>query len=200
MIVIERTEEKIIPEKKFFDPRNNEFVTIPGTTLEPIKLKLEHSLISIRYWEAENGRPFCELQEMTPDELLSYIKCMTINPQKDDSIYEQLTGEELQRIVNYITKINSAWRIVPDKKPKGRKRKDEGPGTVEAIYYAMAQLGIPFIPCEQWHLGSLMALIDYFSKKSEGISPKEKPKNMRELRETWYKINEANRKKYHSRG
>ena len=203
MIVIERTETRTIPEQKFFDPKTNEFVTIPGVTLEPIKLKLEHSLISIRHWEAENGKPFCELREMTPAELLSYIRCMTINPQKDDSVYAQLTGEELQRIVNYITKINSAWEIRPDtRKEKKGKRRDDRPNTAESIYYAMAQLGIPFVPCEQWHLGSLMALIDYFAKKSEGGSGgvKDKPKNMRELRESWYRINEANRKKYHSRG
>jgi hypothetical protein len=44
-----------------------------------------------------------------------------------------------------------------------------------------------------------MALIDYCAKNGMG-GPKAQPKNMRELRESWYKINEANRKKYHSRG
>jgi len=200
VIVIERTEEVTIPEKKYFNPENNEFIVIPEMTLKPILLKLEHSLISIRNWEAENGKPFCELQEMTPEELMSYIRCMTVNHQKDESVYDSLTGEEIQRIVLYITRINSAWKIKPDKDKKGKKPKDGKPHTVESIYYAMAQLGIPFVPCEQWHLGSLMALIDYFAQMSEGVSQKEKPKNMRELRESWHRINEANKKKYHSRG
>lgn len=196
MIVIEHPERQI-PERRIFDSSNNEFIVIPAVTLKPMKLQLEHSLISIRNWEAEHMKAFSDMTELSQEELLSYIHCMTINTQKDESVYEQLTTEDILKIVQYITRINSAWEI---RKPKKNGRaKNNRPNTVEAIYYAMIQFGIPFDPCEKWHLGSLMALIDYCSRNGAG-APKEKPMNMRELRESWYRINEANKKKYHSRG
>ena len=189
--------ERTIPERKIFDSANNEFITIPAVTLKPMKLQLEHSLISIRNWEAEHMKAFSDMEELSPEELLGYIRCMTVNTQKDDSVYNYLTTEDILKIVEYITRINSAWEI---RKPKKNgKQKSNRPNTVEAIYYAMIQFGIPFDPCEKWHLGSLMALIDYCSRNG-AAAPKEKPMNMRELRESWYRINEANKKKYHSRG
>lgn len=196
MITIEYP-ERHFEERRIFNSATNEFLIFPEVTLKPMKLQLEHSLISIRYWEAEFHKAFTELTEMTPEELLGYIKCMTINTQKDESVYDQLTSEDIERIILYITKINSAWQIEPSKNSKGRKSRRQN--TVESIYFAMIQYGIPFDPCEKWHLGSLIALIDYCAKNS-GMAQKEKPKNMRELRESWYRINEANKKKYNSRG
>ena len=194
MITIEYPERKI-EEKRYFDQRTNEFVVFPAVTIPPIRLQLEHSLMSIRKWEAEQQKAFSGMDEMNQAELIDYIRCMTINTQKDDNVYNYLTPSDLDRIVKYITKHNSAWEIRPQKETgKGRKKK---PPTVESIYYAMTQLGIPY-ECEKWHLSSLMALIDYCSSKGNGTPAT--PKSMRDLRESWYKINEANRKKYHSRG
>lgn len=189
--------ERHIPERRFFNSATNEFVTIPEMTIKPVRLQLEHSLISIRNWEAEHERPFADIEQMTGEELIGYIKCMTINSQKDDDVYDRLTTDDITRVVKYISRINSAWEIKRIKKPGVSRKKRLN--TVEGIYFAMIQYGIPFEPCEKWHLGSLMALIDYCSRNgSPGV--KEKPTNMRELRESWYRINEANKKKYHSRG
>lgn len=195
MITIEYP-ERHIPEKRMFNSKTNEFIVIPEMTIKPFKLQLEHSLISIRTWEAEYQRPFSDLEEMTGEDLIGYIRCMTVNTQKDDSVYERLTVDDITKVIKYITRINSAWQIKPD---KNRKRRRGRLNTVEGIYYAMIQYGIPFEPCEKWHIGSLMALIDYCAKNG-AVGQKEKPKNMRELRESWYRINEANRKKYNSRG
>ncbi len=190
--------ERTIPERKLFDSANNEFITIPAVTLRAMRLQLEHSLISIRNWEAEHMKAFSDMEELSPEELLSYIRCMTVNTQKDDSVYDQLTTEDILKIVEYITKINSAWEI---RKPKRQgKTRSSRPNTVESIYYAMIQFGIPFDPCEKWHLGSLMALIAYCARNGAAGAPKDKPMNMRELRESWFRINEANKKKYHSKG
>lgn len=191
--------ERHLPERRFFNPETDEFITIPEITLKPMRLQLEHSLISIRTWESEHERPFTDLEEISGEELIGYIKCMTVNTQKDESVYDQLTADDANRVLQYITRVNSAWKIRKRKNPKGRK--ENRLNTVEGIYYAMIQYGIPFEPCEKWHLGSLMALIDYCMENgSGGGGAKEKPKSMRELRESWMKINEANRKKYHSRG
>ena len=177
--------ERTIPERKLFNSATNEFVIIPEMKLKAVKLQLEHSLISIRTWEAEHQRPFADIEQMSGEDLLGYIKCMTVNTQKDDSVYNQLTAEDANRVVEY-------------KNTKGRK--SNRLHTVEGIYFAMIQYGIPFEPCEKWHIGSLMALIDYCSRNGNAGGIKETPKNMRELRESWMRINEANRKKYHSRG
>ena len=190
--------ERTIPERKLFNSATNEFVIIPEMKLKAVKLQLEHSLISIRTWEAEHQRPFADIEQMSGEDLLGYIKCMTVNTQKDDSVYSQLTAEDAARVVEYITRINSAWEIKKSKNTKGRK--SNRLHTVEGIYFAMIQYGIPFEPCEKWHIGSLMALIDYCSRNGNSGGIKETPKNMRELRESWMRINEANRKKYHSRG
>lgn len=191
--------ERHIPERTLFNQATNEFVTIPEMTIKPIRLQLEHSLISIRIWEAEYQRPFSDIEEMNGKELLSYIKCMTVNTQKDESVYDNLTIDDVNRIANYITRANSAWEIKRSKNQNQNRRNKNRLNTVEGIYFAMIQYGIPFEPCEKWHLGSLMALIDYCSRNGNP-GMKEKPKNMRELRESWYRINEANKKKYHSRG
>ena len=197
MIIIQHP-ERTVPAKRFFNPKTNEFILFPEVKLKPMKLKLEHSLISMRNWEAEFMKPFCELKNMTPEELTGYIRCMTLNPPEDPEIYDQLTAEDLEKVITYITRANSAWTIRPKKPPK-RGKKQQGPQTVESIYFTMIKLEIPIEPCEKWHLGSLMALIDYCTANG-AAAPAEKPKNMRELRESWYKINEANKKKYHSRG
>lgn len=196
MIIISHP-ERTIPEQKLFDQSTSTFVTVPETHLKPMNLQLEHSLRSMRNWEAEHERPFSEIEDMTTEDLVSYIRCMTINTQRDDSIYDQLSANDLVRVVKYISRANSAWKIVQSKKKPVRRRK-QNRNTVEGIYYAMIQLGIPIEPCERWHFGSLMALIDYFDKK--GIGGKERPKTMKEMQESWYRLNEANRKKYHSRG
>lgn len=198
MITIEYPERRI-DERRYFDQRTNEFVVFPAVTIPPIRLQLEHSLMSIRKWEAEQQKAFSGMEEMNQTELIEYVRCMTINTQKDENVYNYLTPADLDKIVKYITKHNSAWEIRPQKENGKGSRKKKAP-TVESIYYAMTQLGIPY-ECEKWHLSSLMALIDFFSSKGGGSGgPAGGQKSMRELRESWYKINEANRKKYHSRG
>ena len=195
MIVISYP-ERILPERRLFDQEHSEFIIIPEMRLKPMKLKLEHSLMSIRIWEAEHETPFSEIEKMTPEDLIGYIKCMTINRQEDDSVYDQLTAKDLERVSDYISRQNSAWEIRKgDSKKSGRKKKN----TVEGIYYTMIQFGIPIDPCEQWHLGSLLALIDYFDSKGGGNSGGKK-KSWGEMKAQFLRMNEANRKKYHSRG
>lgn len=187
--------ETTIPEQTLFDPSTSTIIKIPERHLKPMYLKLEHSLMSVRKWEAEYERSFSDEEHMSAEDLIGYIKCMTINTQKDESIYDQLSANDLIKVSKYIDRANSAYKIRKSNKPE-RRRKSH---TVESIYYAMIQYGIPIEPCETWHLGSLMALIDYFGTHGNGGAAA-KPKNMRELRESWYRINEANRKKYNSRG
>lgn len=195
--MIIRHPERHLPERKFFNQETSEFIIIPEMTLKAMYLKLEHSLISVREWEAANERSFSEMMDQKPtvQDIAGYIRFMTINKPADESVYDSLTGEDITRVVEYIQKPSSAWTIKPQK-DTGRRRKQAN--TVESIIFAMIRLGIPFDPCEKWHLNSLLALIDYCSQNGNG--GKEKPKSMRDMREMWYRMNETNRKKYHSRG
>ena len=193
MIIIEH-EARVIPAREFFDQHLGEFISFPEIHLKPMNIQLEHSLISVRNWEMKHHQPFADIEEMTPEQLIGYIKCMTINRQKDESVYDQLSAEDLTRIIEYIKDPASAWQIPPPKNQKGRRKRAN---TVESIYYAMIQCGIP-LDCEKWHLNSLMALIDYCTR--QGKVGGGKPKSQKELTDMYFRINEANRKKYHSRG
>lgn len=189
---------KDIPERTFFDQRTNEFVRIPAMHLEPIRLQLEHSLMSMRRYEAETHRPFSSAEGLSQEELLIYIKCMTINPQKSDEVYKQLTPNDLLEIAQYIQDPRSAWEIreIPGpKKPARRNR----PNTVESIYYAMIQYGIDW-EAEKWHLNSLMALIDYCYRQGGTTGGGGKSKSQKEMNQFYHAMNMANRKKYNSKG
>ena len=60
-----------------WDPDKEMFVRAPGGVL-----MLEHSLLSISKWESETHKAFMsplEKDAKTADEMLFYIKCMTVN-------------------------------------------------------------------------------------------------------------------------
>lgn len=192
-------EPRDIPKREYFNHMTQEFIEIPGVHINAINLQLEHSLMSIAKWESKWHESFMNMADLSGEQLLDYIRCMTINPQKDPNVYEYLTQADITRIVEYMQDPMSAWiPKTPMKKQKtnGRKRRD----TSESIYYAMIQFGIPF-ECEKWHFNRLMALIHCCGENGVsyggGGGPK---KSQRELMEMYRAMNEANRKKYHSKG
>ena len=194
MITIEHP-ARDLPEKRYYDRQKREFITLPAQHLEPMRLQLEHSLMSMRRFEAETHKPFEGTERMSQEDLLAYIRCMTVNTQKSDAVYKQLSLKDLEKIVNYMVDTHSAWDIKPVRNPKGSGRRR--PNTVEGIYYAMIQYGIP-MECEKWHLNSLMALIDYFYRQGGGSGGKSR--SQKEMNEFYRSLNEANRKKYNSKG
>ena len=189
--------ERTIPKQEYFDNRTQEFITVESRKIPEIHLQLEHSLISIAKWEAKWKKPFIRDEKMTDEEFLDYVRCMTVNYQKNRDVYKDLTQEAVLEIAEYMNDSQSAWEIRPQKKGK-KKRK---PDTVEMIYYAMIQLGIP-MECEKWHYNRLMALLDYCDAKGGstpgGGSPKKRSE--REIMELYRAMNEKNRKKYNSKG
>ena len=182
---------------EYFDNRTQEFVTVEPRHIDPIHLQLEHSLMSIAKWEAKWHEPFLGKDNLTGEELLDYVRCMTINQQKNPDTYQDLTQEALLEIVEYMQDESSAWKISPKKKGKKQKK----PDSVEAIYYAMIQYGIP-MDCEKWHFNRLMALIDYCDSKGGSTSGAGGPakKSQKEIMEMYRALNEKNRKKYNSKG
>ena len=189
--------ERIIPGREYFNNRTQEFIIIEEKKIPPIHLQLEHSLMSIAKWESKWHEAFLGKEQLDGERLLDYIKCMTINTQKDPGIYDYLTEEAVLEIVKYMQDSHSAWEINPKKKG----RKSNKITTVELIYYNMIQLGIP-MECEKWHFNRLMALMDFCDcqggSRPGGGSPQKR--SQREVMEMYAALNARNRKKYNSKG
>ena len=149
-----------IPESESFDNEHQVFITE-----KEVVLQLEHSLISISKWESKWNKPFLNNNiEKTSEEILDYVKCMTIN-KVDDSAYLRLTQENINEISRYITASMTATTFLKTSNSVNREVI-----TNEIIYYWMIQLNIPF-ECEKWHLNRLLTLIQVCSIKN---SPKKK--------------------------
>ena len=169
-----------------WDEEKQEFVE-PETQV----LELEHSLVSISKWESKWNKSFLESKEMTYEETLYYIECMTLDENIDSDIYTKLTKENIDEIHDYIYAPMTATTVPENKKIGGRKEIV----TSELIYYWMIESGIPF-ECQYWHLNRLLTLIKVCGFKRQ--DPKKTSKS--ELMRQHAAINAANRARFNSRG
>ena len=163
-----------IPDVEAFDERTNEFIIIKGRTIQ-----LEHSLISLSKWESKWEKPFLSQdKEKTSEEILDYVRCMTLTKNVDENIYEYLSEENIEEINDDISApMTATWFSDRDNK---RNREVI---TSEIIYYQMIALGIPF-ECQKWHLNRLLTLIRVCSIKNapqKKMSKKDILKHNREL-------------------
>ena len=137
-----------IPERELWDESSEQFVY---TT--PVRLKLEHSLISVSRWESKWKEPFLKsLDQMPRNWLVDYVRCMSLVDKAD------VTGigdGELQMVLSYINDPHTATKIT-DRARRSRRRPETV--TSELVYYWMTQFNIPF-SCEKWHFNRLMTLI-----------------------------------------
>lgn len=176
--------EIYIPETRKFNENTQEFVYIKGGLL-----KLEHSLISVSKWESKWCKPFLEKNEKTKEEMMDYIRCMTLNPVNDPLIYNGLTNHHINLISKYIEAPMTATVI--NSKDTGKKEIV----TSEIIYYWMISLQIP-MECQKWHLKRLLTLIEVCSIKNQ---PGKKMSN-KEILASNAKINKARREALGTKG
>lgn len=188
-----------VPKVEYFDNIKQEFITIEARHIDAVYLKLEHSLRSIADWESRWHTAFVGRENMTPEELLDYIRCMTTNQIRNPDVYEGLTQEDINRIVAYMQDPCSAWEMKTGSKDK--KKKTKKADTAEMYYWAMIQYGVP-LECQNWHFNRLLALLDYCGYKGGSTSGAGGPKKKseREIMEMYRALNEKNRKKYNSKG
>ena len=151
-----------IPEMEIFNSNTNEFMMAPSVTLQ-----LEHSLISLSKWESKWKKSFISSTDLTLGELADYVRCMTINKVNDDSVYTRLTQKNIDDIRAYIDDPMTATTIRRD---AGRSRRRVI--TTEQIYGWMVSYGIPFDPCEKWHLNRLLMLIEVCGIQQSGGNKK----------------------------
>ena len=175
-----------IPARELYDSEKNRFIDIPKTVLV-----LEHSLISISKWESKWHKSYLSTPKKTAEEEIDYIRCMTVSSNVPPEAYYALTKKDIKLIENYINDPMTATTISNQNKRLGRDII-----TNEIIYYWMCELGIPFQPCEKWHINRLLMLIEVCSIK------RQKPKNMSPasvMRQN-HALNAARRAKHHTRG
>lgn len=149
-----------IPAAEAFDQIKNEFIYIKEQTLS-----LEHSLVSISKWESKWHKPYLSKDSKTAEEVIDYIRCMTLTQNVDPKVYYCIPDSEMEKINKYIEDpMTATWFSEPEGGKGGRDRVV----TSELIYYWMIASGVPF-ECQKWHINRLITLIRV-------ISEEEKPK------------------------
>lgn len=176
-----------IPKQEYYDEDKNEFITVYETIF-----KMEHSLLSIRDWEAKWNIPFLGRGEKTTEQIYDYLRCMTLEPKvKDWNIYKRLPLKEVERIMEYIRSSMTATTFFDF----GSNKPNREVVTADVIYYWMITLNIP-IEFQSVHLDQLLTLIRVASVKN---APKKKM-SQRDTLKMYAKLNEERRKKYNTKG
>lgn len=151
----------VVPGIEMFNDATQEF-----TTEGEVVLELEHSLVSLSKWESKHEKPFLGEGDKTLEEVLEYIKFMTLTKVPEET-FSRLSEENVEEINNYINaKMTATWFSEQPGTPQSREVI-----TAELIYYWMIAFQIPF-ECETWHLNRLFTLIRVCNIKQS------KPKKM----------------------
>lgn len=178
--------EITIPATELWDERNEEFIATKEQTL-----RLEHSLVSLSKWESKWCKPFLSKTNKTDEEMIDYVRCMTLTQNIPDEVYRCLTDDNIRKINEYIDAPMTATWFHEDK-AKGTSREQT---TSELIYYWMIALNIPF-ECQKWHLNRLLTLIRVCNIKNQ--PPKKMSK--RDIMSRNAALNAARRNQLHTKG
>ena len=175
-----------IPSTELWDERKEEFVYVKEKTLQ-----LEHSLVSLSKWESKWNKSFLSSSDKTNEEIIDYIRCMTITQNVDPEVYTRLKNNVIKQIYDYINAPMTAT-VISDTKRGGSSREVI---TSELIYYWMIALNIPF-ECQKWHLNRLLTLIRVCEIKNTPL----KSMNRREIMNRNAALNAARRKQFNTKG
>lgn len=182
----------IIPAREasdLWDEKNEEFIPIPA--MKEQTLQLEHSLIALSKWESKWCKPFFSRDEKTNEEIIDYIRCMTITANVKPEVYYGLTNENLKEVTDYINAPMTATTF--SNRNKGGTGREKI--TSELIYYWMIAFGIPS-EYQKWHLNRLLTLIRICEIKNEP----QKKMSKGELMSRNRALNAARKKKLNSHG
>ena len=179
--------EITIPAAEYWDGLKREFVYTKEQTLQ-----LEHSLVSLSKWESKWNKVFMSKANKTDEEVLDYVRCMTITQNVPPDVYKGLTEDNLRKIKDYIEAPMTATYFSSDR--AGRSTGEQV--TSELIYYWMIVNNIPFDPCQKWHLNRLLTLIRVCNVKNQ--PPKKR--STQEIMSRNAALNAARRKQLNTRG
>ena len=184
--------QSAIPEMEFYDEKTSEFITIPGKpAIKEQHLQLEHSLVSLSKWESKWRKPFLSKRDLTTEETLDYIRCMTLTQNVPPEVYERIPDEVIKQISEYINAPMTATWFSKEAEKKGNNETV----TSELIYYWMIALQIP-MECQKWHLNRLITLVKICNLKN--TPPKKMSK--RSIMSQNAALNAARRKQLNSKG
>ena len=169
-----------------WDEKREEFVEAKTQVLQ-----LEHSLVSLSKWESKWCKPFLSKESKTDEEVLDYIKYMTITQNINPDVYMHLTAENFKEIDRYINAPMTATTFSEDKNGKHSREII----TAELIYYWMIALNIPF-ECQKWHLNRLLTLVRVCNIKN--TPPKKRSK--RDTARRYAEMNAARKQQLNTKG
>lgn len=179
-----------VQPKELYDEKKEEFVALRHEQI----LHLEHSLASIQLWESRWHKAFLGTkEEKTYEEIIDYIRCMTLDNNVDETAYLFITDENLKKITDYLTDPMTAtvFNELEKKKDPLNKRVI----TSEIIYYYMITLNIPS-EYRFWHISQLLTLIRVINTKN---APKKK-RSRREILASYDRLNEERKRMYNTKG
>lgn len=174
-----------IPSYELFNDVTQEFISEDERVIQ-----LEHSLLSISEWESRWNKPFLSNMEKTSNEIIDYVRCMTLTEGVPETAYLYIDNEQYKLINDYIAAPMTATTI---SEPPGKVSREIM--TSELLYYYMIAANIPFA-CERWHLNRLLTLIRICSIKSQP----EKKRPMNEVMKSNAALNAARKKQFNTKG
>lgn len=144
-----------LAEEEFYDSEKQMFFNT-----KPLKVRMEHSLISIAKWESIWEKPYIPVPGRADGvsgyhEELSYIQCMIIG-KVDEYVAPAILQNHNRAVASYIEKKHTATTIY---RRDNSMRPSREIITAELVYYWMVKFQIPF-ECERWHFNRLLMLID----------------------------------------
>ena len=142
-----------IPNTEFFDEATSSFVVLKGS-----KLLLEHSLISVSKWEAKWHQPFLHGSEKTPEQMLDYVRRMSIGRPPEDEVLNRLPGDVVQQISEYIEDSMTATTFSVSNRGGSREII-----TSELVYSWMVAIAVPFVLIDVAISGNVRHNIEPFS-------------------------------------
>ena len=174
-------------EPELYDEVKEEFIPPKYKTL-----RLEHSLVSISKWESKWCRAFFSKTEMSDEEIVDYIRCMTITQNVEPEVYDHISSSNVEEIRAYIEAPMTATYFSKAEEQRGPNRDTI---TSELIYYWMIALNIP-VKFEKWHINRLIALIHVCNIKNQP----NKKMSKRDLASRNRALNASRRQKLNSKG
>lgn len=200
MLQLELPDVPDAPATEWFDDNKGEFVTMPGKKgCKGQIIQLEHSLISISKWESKWHKPFLSKEEKTFEETIDYIRCMTLTQNVNPRLYENISAENIKKVMLYIDDPHTATTF-SNRRQGGKRRTAQQTYsrqrvTSEIIYYWMVSLEIPSA-YEKWHLNRLLTLIQVCNIKGQS----EQKMSKKDIYKSNAALNAARRAKAGSRG
>ena len=190
-----------IPKQEYWDARKQEFVQLNAVTI-----RLEHSLVSLSKWESKWHVPFFGNDAMTREQMVDYVRCMTVTQGVSPEVYLRLTEANMNAVYKYMDDpMTATWfagepkpwepKIPQNNKPRSKIKVKAKPLTSKVIYSRMFAAHIP-IECEKWHLNRLFTLIRVCNEEQK--PPKKM--NKKEAMSRQRALNEKRLKEFKTRG